>query len=218
MTARSRDERPSSWEEIVASLWQALNEVRPVTRELAERKAELTPFGDVPPPDAVHDTNGGAAPFPEADAPRPPVAPSLEPAARLLSRELVLGRVVLLIGIAAFVGALAFALHVVVSAPEPPSATGGPVAAAPGAAVPPAGAARGRLLVALVPDGTLEDVTDLSGRRVVGPEPLPADLTLPAGKYRARLAHRASGCSMTVTFEVRPGGTTRVLESCLPGD
>jgi hypothetical protein len=218
MTARSRDDRPSSWEEIVAALWQALDEIRPVHEELAKKRAEVSPFGDVPPPDAVHDTNGGDAPFPEAAAPRPALAPSLEPAARLLSRELVLGRVVLFVGIAAFVGALAFALHVVVSAPEPPPETGGPVAAAPAAAARPAGAAAsGRLLVALVPDGTLEDVTDLSGRRVAGPEPLPADLTLPSGTYRARLAHRASGCSMTVTFEVRPGGTTRVLESCRPG-
>ena len=73
----------------------------------------------------------------------------------------------------------------------------------------------GRLLVALVPGGVLEELVDASGRAVpVSPE-LPADLALPAGRYRARLAHAESGCAMTVSFEVRPGATTRVLESCL---
>ena len=222
MTARRREDRPSSWEEIVAALWQALDEVRPVARELAERRAELSPFGDVPPPEAVHDTNGASAPFPEAGVPRGEVAPSLEPAARLLSRELLLGRVVLLFGIAAFVGALAFALHVVVSAPEPPAESGlaasGPPAAAARPERPEGGGASGRLLVALVPGGVLEEVVDAAGRRVAGPEPLPAQLDLPAGRYRARLAHSSSGCSMTVTFEVRPGATTRVLESCLDAE
>ncbi len=148
MTARRREDRPSSWEEIVASLWQALDEARPVARELAERRAELSPFGDVPPPEAVHDTNGANAPFPEAGAPRGEGTPSLEPAARLLSRELFLGRVVLFFGVAAFVGALAFALHVVVSAPEPPPSRAGPspgfpprrpLPEAPRAAAPPGG-------------------------------------------------------------------------------
>ena len=221
MTARRREDRPSSWEEIVASLWQALDEARPVARELADRKAELSPFGDVPPPDAVHDTNGGDGPFPEADAPRAEEAPSLEPAARLLSHELLFGRVVLLLGTAAFVGALAFAVHVVVSAPEPPAAAGAPAPpAASGAGrhspASPAGAPpAGRLLVALVPEGLLEEVTTVSGHHVAGPEPLPADLALPAGSYRAVLSHAAGGCAVTVSFEVHPGKTTRVLESCL---
>ena len=213
MTARRREDRPSSWEEIVAKLWQALDEARPVARELAERKAELAPPSDVPRPGPPADADGEGAPFPEAASPRAEVPPALEPAARLLSRELLLGRVVLFFGIAAFVGALAFALHVVVSAPEP-SAAARPEP--PRAAPAPAGT--GRLLVALVPGGVLEDVSDGAGLRVAGPLPLPARLDLPAGPYRARLSHAESGCAMTVTFEVRPGGTTRVLESCLPGD
>jgi hypothetical protein len=217
MTARRREDRPSSWEEIVAALWQALDEVRPVARELAERRAELSPFGDVPAPEAVHDTNGGSAPFPEAAAPRVEVPPALEPAARLLTRELLLGRVVLIFGIAALAAALAFAIHVVVSAPEPPASVEGTGAAAGRAAgAPAAGAGPGTLLVALVPDGIAEEILDSAGRRVAGPEPLPAQLSLPAGSYRARLAHPPSGCAMTVSFEVREGRTTRVLESCLP--
>ena len=213
MTARRREDRPSSWEEIVAKLWQALDEARPVARELAERKAELAPPSDVPRPGPPAGADGEGAPFSEAASPHAEVPPALEPAARLLSRELLLGRVVLFFGIAAFVGALAFALHVVVSAPEP-SAAARPEP--PRAAPAPAGT--GRLLVALVPGGVLEDVSDGAGLRVAGPLPLPARLDLPAGPYRARLSHAESGCAMTVTFEVRPGGTTRVLESCLPGD
>jgi len=200
MTARRREDRPASWEEVVATLWQALEEVRPVARELEERKAELAP-------------DGGDAPLPGPHAAGAVLEPALEPAARLLSRELVLGRVVLVFGVAAFLGALAFAVHVIVSAPSPPASASAP-AAAPQANA----AAPGRLLVALVPGGVLEAVVDASGRTVAGPVPLPADLALPAGPYRARLAHAESGCAMTVSFEVLPGGTTRVLESCLPAD
>ncbi len=224
MTSRRREDRPSSWEEIVAALWQALDEARPVARELAEKRAELAPFGDGPPPEAVHDTNGVDAPFPEADAPRVEEVPSLEPASRLLSRELLFGRVVLLLGVAAFVGALGFAIHVVVSAPDPPFAVGAPAPQPPSGSERPAPARAvgmpptGRLLVALVPEGFLEEVTGLSGRRVAGPGPLPAALTLPAGSYRAVLSHAAGGCAMTVSFEIRPGKTTRVLESCLGPD
>jgi serine/threonine-protein kinase len=198
MTARRREDRPASWEEIVATLWQALDEVRPAVREIEERTAEAAPGPD----------EGGV---PAGAPPQGEVPPGLEPAARLLTRELLLGRVVLLFGVAALVGALAFAVHVVVSAPEP--AKPAPAATGPVGAGPP-----GRLLVALVPGGVLEDVVDASGRRVAGPEPLPAQLDLAPGRYRARLAHAASGCAMTVSFEVRPGGTTRVLESCLDAD
>jgi len=221
MTARRREDRPSSWEEVVAGLWQALDEVRPVAREIAERKAELSPFGDVPPPEAIHDTNGGDAPFPEAASPREELSPALAPAASLLSRELLFGRGVLLFGIAAFLGALAFALHVVVSAPEPPAGGIG-TRGAPAAALSRPDSPRkvvtgepGVLLVALVPDGVLEEVTSISGRRVAGPLRLPAQLSLPPGPYKAILSSAATGCAVTITFEVRPGGTTRVLESCL---
>lgn len=198
MTARRREDRPASWEEIVATLWQALDEVRPAVREIEERKAEgSADRGEGEPP-------AGAPPPPE-------LPPGLAPAARLLTRELLLGRAVLFFGVAAFVGALAFALHVVISAPEPakplPEETG-PAASGPS----------GRLLVALVPDGVLDDLVDEAGQRVGGPEPLPAQLDLPPGRYRARLVHAASGCAMTVSFDVRPGGTTRVLESCLDAD
>ncbi len=225
MTARRREDRPSSWEEIVAGLWQALDETRPVSRELAERRAELSPFGEGPPlapgarTDSVEAEEDDQNPFPEARVPLFEGAPSLEPAAKLLSRELFFGRVVLLVGIAAFVGSIAFALHVVVSAPEAPATVGAaapgsaesaPVRPAAGDSVPP-----GRLLVALVPEGFLEEVTSLSGRRAAGPEPLPADLTLPPGSYRAILTHAAGGCAMTISFEIRSGKTTRVLESCL---
>lgn len=190
MTARRREDRPGSWEEIVATLWQALDEVRPAVREIEERQAELVP---------------DAAPDPSVPPGEP--SPALAPAARLLTRELLLGRVVLLFGLAAFVGALAFALHVVISAPEPPAVPpGGPALAAP----------PGRLLVALVPGGVLESVLDEGGAAVAEAVPLPARLALPAGRYRARLVHAPSGCAVTVSFAVRPGGTTRVLESCLP--
>ena len=198
MTARRREDRPGSWEEIVATLWKALDEVRPVEQELAEKRAAVAPAG------------AEAVPAGEKS-----VAPALEPAARLLSRELVLGRAVLIFGIAAFVGALAFAVHVVVSAPAPPAASSLQAAAARRLPPAPAPTKPGRLLVALVPGGVLEELVDASGRAVpVSPE-LPADLALPAGRYRARLAHAESGCAMTVSFEVRPGATTRVLESCL---
>ena len=88
-----------------------------------------------------------------------------------------------------------------------------PVPARSGTALPP-----GRLLVALIPEGFLEEVTGLSGHHVAGPEPLPAALTLPPGSYRAVLSHAAVGCAVTVSFEVRSGKTTRVLESCLDPD
>ena len=195
MTARRREDRPSSWEEIVATLWKALEEVRPVEQELAEKRAAVAP------------AEAAAGPAEEKR-----VAPALEPAARLLSREMLLGRAVLLFGIASFVGAVAFAVHVVVSAPAPPPAPVPPAAASPPPTAVPA--APGRLLVALVPDGVLEELVDASGRPVAVPPELPADLSLPAGRYRARLAHAESGCAMTVSFDVRPGGTTRVLESC----
>jgi serine/threonine-protein kinase len=224
MTARRREDRPASWEEVVAALWQALDEVRPVGRELAERKAEASPFGEVPPPEPLHDAAGADAPFPEAAAPRREAPPALEPAARLLSRELLLGRVVLLFGLASFLGALAFALHVVVSAPEPPAGGIGTRGGPGGGLARPAPAARagpappGLLLVALVPDGVLEEVRSAGGLRVAGPERLPAQLRLPAGSYRAILSSAASGCAVTVAFEVRPGATTRVLETCVdPG-
>ncbi len=206
MTARRREDRPASWEEIVAALWQALDEVRPVHRELEEKRAEITSTADEAAGEPASAPAGGE------------LAPALAPAARLLTRELVLGRVVLSFGIAALVGALAFAVHVVVSAPSPTDVA--PAAAGSGGAAVPDGdvASPGRLLVALVPGGLLETLEDGSGRRVAGPEPLPAQLTVPAGRYRARLAHPESGCAMTVTFEVRPGATTRVLESCLDGD
>ena len=195
MTARRREDRPSSWEEIVATLWKALEEVRPVEQELAEKRAAVAP------------AEAAAGPAEEKR-----VAPALEPAARLLSREMLLGRAVLLFGVASFVGAVAFAVHVVVSAPAPPPAPVPPAAASPPPTAVPA--APGRLLVALVPDGVLEELVDASGRPVAVPPELPADLSLPAGRYRARLAHAESGCAMTVSFDVRPGGTTRVLESC----
>lgn len=226
MTARRREDRPSSWEEVVAGLWQAMDEVRPVARELEEKRAELSPFGDVPPPEAIHDTNGDDAPFPRAEttraeAPQAAMTPSLEPTARLLSREILFGRIVLLFGIAAFAGALAFAVNVIVSAPEPPAGGIGTkgTSAAPLSA---SGSGRrslsgrpGLLLVALVPDGVLEEVTSISGRRVAGPLPLPAQFPLPPGPYKAILSSAASGCAVTVAFEVRPGQTTRVLETCL---
>lgn len=222
MTARRREDRPSSWEEIVAALWQALDEVRPVHRELEERRADLAPAADAEPGAGGRDAGEAGAPSPGTGAGRPEAAASLEPAARLLTRELLLGRAVLIFGIAALFAALAFALHVVVSAPEPASATGGSSstpsarsASARAGGVAPA-AAPGRLLVALVPAGVLEEVVDAAGRRVAGPESLPAQLVLPAGRYHARLSHAATGCSMTVAFEVRARGTTRVLESCLP--
>ena len=222
MTARRREDRPSSWEEVLAGLWQALDEVRPVHRELAERKAERTPFGDLPPPEPVHDTNGVDAPFPEAAAPAAAEPAPLAPAAHLLTRELLFGRAVLISGIAAFAGAFAFALHVVVSAPAPPAGGVG-TRGAPSASLARPAATReadtgapGLLLAALVPAGTLEEVTDASGARVAGPVALPAQVALPAGSYRAVLSNAAAGCAVTVTFDVRPGGTTRVLESCLP--
>jgi hypothetical protein len=234
MTARRREDRPSSWEEIVAGLWQALEQTRPVARELAEKRAELSPVGEVPlaapdpgtfPGTGFDETwEDDRSRYPEADAARPDEVPSLEPAARLLSRELLFGRIVLLVGVAAFVGALAFALHVVISAPEPPVSVGAPASgpsSAPAKPSPVSSRAElppGRLLVALVPEGFLEKVTGLSGHYVAGPEPLPASLSLPPGSYRAVLSHAAGGCAITVSFEIRSGKTTRVLESCLDPD
>ncbi len=185
MTARRREDRPASWEEIVAALWQALDEVRPVHRELEQKQAELAP-----PAEPRHDGSGADGPFPEAASPPAAaaveVAPALAPAARLLTRELLLGRVVLIFGVAALVAALAFALHVVVSAPEPEAEAGGLATATHARETRPApaagtSAAAGRLLVALVPGGVLEEVVDEAGRRVAGPRALPASLPLPPG-------------------------------------
>lgn len=132
MTARRREERPGSWEEVLAELWRAREEVSPISATLARLRGTVTAAAPARPPEET-------LVRPE----RPPIsAPASGPS--WISR-VTLGHLVLAVGAVAFAGALAFSVFVVRaqlarqrallgSAPAPtPTAVAPPAAAsAPG--------------------------------------------------------------------------------------
>lgn len=243
MTAKRRDDRPASWEEVLAELWRSREEVSPLAATLARRRI-------APSPD---DTSGGARPA------RPEPEPLRGEAASPL-RRVTLGQVVLAIGAVAFACAVAFAIFVVraqmarraalaggtapVETPAPaaaspvpaPTAPASPASAAaaptrrpgptatrgaahatptPSARPAPVGAANGVLEVSLLPSGELVEVTDSVGTPLVGRRSLPSRLELPPGRYKVRVASAALDCERSVTVTLRAGRTTTVRESCI---
>ncbi|HKC25852.1 MAG TPA: serine/threonine-protein kinase, partial [Thermoanaerobaculia bacterium] len=90
MTARRREDRPTSWEEVLAELWRSREEVSPLAGALAKKRSDA-----------------GLAP--EPPPPPPPLPPGPEEVAAV-AREVVIGRIVLVVGGLAFFGALAFAI------------------------------------------------------------------------------------------------------------
>jgi serine/threonine-protein kinase len=89
MIARKREDRPSSWEEVLAELWRAREEVSPLSETLARKRSGTGQYTAVAPP------------------PRQPSAPNFTV---VISREERFGRVVLAAGAIAFVAAVAFAV------------------------------------------------------------------------------------------------------------
>ncbi|MBK9963465.1 MAG: serine/threonine protein kinase [Holophagales bacterium] len=220
MTARRREDRPSSWEEIVAGLWQALDETRPVSRELAEKRAELSLRRGAPPratQDGPRRSRGGRpepvsgsersplrrGPVPRARRAAPHARALLRPGRPLPRRRGVRRRPRLRRpGRRLRAGGAGHRRR--------RSAAGLRLPRPPPLAIPPRAPPRRSSFRRVSRGGH-----GLSGHHVAGPEPLPADLTLPPGSYRAILTHAAGGCAMTLSFEIRSGKTTRVLESCL---
>jgi serine/threonine-protein kinase len=236
MTARRRDDRPGSWEEVLAELWRSREEVSPLADALARKRSDA-----------------GLAPEP----PRPPSVYVSPETGRALSREVLVGRIVLAIGATAFLGSLTFALvyvlrhrprrvvetvHTevapaatrapVVAAPSPgpssapptrpaprattrPKPTARPTAVKPTPRAAPAAEAKGTLDVTLLPSGDLEEVTEESGRVVASRQKLPLKLDVPAGRYRVRISSAALECVKAVNVLVRPGRTTVVRETCV---
>ncbi|MEO6325631.1 MAG: hypothetical protein ABIT01_12700, partial [Thermoanaerobaculia bacterium] len=90
MVARRRDDRPQSWEEVLAELWRSREEVSPLSETLARKRG----------------TRSGSFEATVATVAMP-LAQELE---RNLSREKLIGRVVLGLGVAAFLASLAFAV------------------------------------------------------------------------------------------------------------
>lgn len=140
MTAKKRDDRPASWEEVLAELWRSREEVSPLAATLARRRI-------VPAPD---DGSTRVRPAPPEPSPLPGGAASP-------LRRVTLGQVVLGIGAVAFACAVAFAVFVVraqmarraallggaapVETPAPGAASGGPAAAATASPASPASSA-----------------------------------------------------------------------------
>lgn len=123
MTARQRADRPSSWEEVIAALWLARAELAPLARTLAEKgeARRVEKAAERPPSPPAAET--ARPPATSAQAPRgEEPAPAPVAAARMIGRELLLGRAALLFGVVAFVASLLFAAHVFLSAPAPPAA------------------------------------------------------------------------------------------------
>ena len=226
MAARRREDRPASWAEVISELWKAREEAAPLTMTLARKK--VTRSGEeasatFPEPAAVEPaTQGGAAAV-------PPIV------REGLSREVLFGRVVLAVGIVAFLGAALFAIIFVSSHPvgptpapvpspavrpakalAPPTPLAVPTPTEPLPTAPPTAEAKtGAVTLALAPQGDLEEVLDEGGRRVAGRRPLPARLELPPGRYRVRLVGRGIDCAKSVTITVEAGRTASVRESCI---
>ena len=244
MTARRREERPGSWEEVLADLWRAREEASPISATLARLRA--APSGASSPARPDEETI--------VQQERPPISPLSPPSggASPLSR-LTLGHLVLGVGAVAFAAAVTFALFVVraqvkrqralldaVPTPLPvvtvvPAATPPSVTArtrAPARATTPARTPRrptptrppratpvpvrdGTLELSLLPGGELEEVVDERGRVVAGKRPLPARLRLPAGRYRIRMGAPSLLCERTFSVTVVAGETVARRESCV---
>ena len=87
MIARGRDDRPQSWEEVLAELWHSREEVSPLSETLARKRGTRS---------------GGLEPTVALAVP--------QNLSRSLSREVLTGRIVLSLGAAAFLASVVFAI------------------------------------------------------------------------------------------------------------
>ncbi len=110
MIEKRRDDRPGSWEEVLAELWRAREEVSPLSETLRRKGV---------PGQALNTQNLAPAPtpstpLPASAAPREPSVPAAskvpKPPMDPLTREMWIGRIVLAIGATAFLGAVIFAI------------------------------------------------------------------------------------------------------------
>lgn len=223
MIARTRDDRPHSWEEVVAELWRCREEASPLSETLARKRGKSDADGL---PASASKTEVRVLPRRALD--------------KTLSKELLFGRMVLAFGLVAFLGAAVFAIAFVrgrsgASHEEPtkvpvpttrivaPPPTLAPTAAptrAPSAAPTREKTRRetetGILTVSLLPAGELEEVRSAAGAKVAAHVPLPARLELPPGRYELKLVSKGTfECTRSVTVTVRAGHTTPVKESCI---
>lgn len=225
MIERSRDDRPHSWEEVLAELWRCREEASPLSETLARKRTGRS------------DAEGTAPPTARTEVrvlPRRALAQSL-------SKELVFGRVVLAFGLAAFLGAVGFAVVFVrgragasheeptkVPVPTPIALVPPPTKAVPTAVPTRAPSAApthektrseaetGILTITLVPAGELDEARSSSGAKVASHVALPARLELPPGRYELKLVSKGTfECTRTVTVTVKAGRTTSVKESCI---
>lgn len=225
MISRRRDDRPASWEEILADLWRSREELSPLSETLARKRADSSQT-DMRKVDVT--------------ITRPPERARERKGADPISREVLLGRVVFIAGIVSFVGAMAFAgwyfikknqappdVPVVSAVPTPdvsapaPTPVPVPTKRAPtphptrSAPTPTPEPEVGTLDVALLPAGDLDEIVDEGGKRVAGKRSLPTIVELPPGRYRMRIVARGMDCTKYLPIVVRPGKTTTVRESCI---
>lgn len=220
MIAPRREDRPPSWEAVLAELWRAREEVSPLAETLARK---------------------GARPSPDAT----PLTLPPDSAARL-KREVLFGRAVLGAGVAALLAALVFTGLLLkrrpaspspgepvpspalpardpraVSAPSPTPRRPARVAPTHVPTVPPPRPTAtpepttGILEVVLLPAGELDEMRDERGRLVPAPRTLPARLALSPGRYALKLVSRGLDCVKSVPVVVKAGKTTTVRESCI---
>lgn len=136
MTARRREERPGSWEEVLADLWRAREEASPISATLARLRAAPSGASSRARPDEDTIVQQERPPI----SPLSPSSPSKDGASPL--SRLTLGHLVLGVGAVAFAAAITFALFVVraqvkrqrallEAVPTPPPATANVPAATP---------------------------------------------------------------------------------------
>ncbi|MBL8112075.1 MAG: protein kinase [Acidobacteria bacterium] len=237
MIARRRDDRPASWESVLAELWRCREDVAPLTETLARKRVALSSSDSHPAQEPAARTVTRRVPPPEEED-----LPAFAQAA--LSREERIGRIVLVLGAISFVASLVYAVsyfrtpvvvlpeptptpvavaEVPTATPVPPPpptstpakkerATPAPVALRPTVAAP----AEGTLEVSLLPAGELTALVDDRGRKVAVGKVLPVKIDLPPGRYTLTLTGRGVfDCSKTVTVTVNAGRTVVVKETCV---
>jgi serine/threonine protein kinase len=167
MTARRREDRPASWEEILAELWHSREEVSPLAGALAKKRSDA-----------------GLAP--EPPQPPPPLPPGPEEVAAV-AREVVIGRIVLAVGALAFSGALAFAIVYVRSQRPAVVATRAqaarPRAASPSPFAPKPSRSRPSRSVARAPEPTATPEPAAAEPALAEPEPTEALATAPPATH-----------------------------------
>jgi len=226
MISKSRDDRPSSWEEIVADLWRSREEVAPLAETLARKRVDRTgTFEQMAVRTVVRNE---------------PLIPAL-PAetSRALSREVLFGRVVLGVGVVAFAGSALFAISYVRSsrrslAPDPSLApTPRPTVPETPTAAPVRPTATPRKLPTATPlpeatkmapetgsltiafsGGELEEFIDPAGKKWPRRRALPSTVPdLVPGKYVVTI--KCPDFTRTYTTLVRAGQETSISGTCI---